>query len=125
MKTLMIRIKRVIVLSLILSTALFTLNSCQDKLKEEFYNPEQQTKASFDMLFTGVLQTPDLFRQDYGSNYHAIRFTGRVLGLTSYPSGAWNARATDSYLHGMTGQVQHYVIICGTLYTSIPTRMFR
>ena len=99
MKTLMIRIKRVIVLSLILSATLFTFNSCQDKLQEEFYNPEQQTKASFDMLFTGVLQTPDLFRQDYGSNYHAIRFTGRVLGLTSYPSGAWNARATDSYLH--------------------------
>lgn len=98
MNTIMNKIKSVIILSLFLSTGLL-FNSCQDTLKEEFYNPEQQTKPSFDMLFTGVLQTPDLFRQDYGSNYHAIRFAGRVLGLTSYPSAAWNARATDAYLH--------------------------
>ena len=84
---------------LILSVALFMSVSCQNKLEEEFYNPEMQTKPSFDMLFTGILQTPDLFRQDYGSNYHVIRFTGRMLGLTSYPDAGWNARAKDSYLH--------------------------
>lgn len=92
------RVKRIIGL-LAISASLLSLNACQDVLKDEFYNPEQQTKPSFDMLFTSVLQTPDLFRQDYGSNYHLIRFSGRVLGLTSYPSAAWNARATDAYMH--------------------------
>ena len=84
---------------LFLCSSLLIFNSCEGTLENEFQNPEQQTKPSFEMLFAGVLQTPDLFRQDYGSNYHAIRFSGRVLGLTSYPSSAWNSRAVDSYLH--------------------------
>ncbi|MDP4206652.1 MAG: hypothetical protein Q8859_11745, partial [Bacteroidota bacterium] len=44
--------------------------SCQDQLKENFYNPDRQTKPDFAMLFTGVLQSTELFRMEYGPQYH-------------------------------------------------------
>lgn len=92
------RVKKIIGL-LAFSVALLSLNACQDTLKDEFSNPDQQTKPSFELLFTGVLQTPDLFRQDYGSNYHSTLFGCRVLGLGGYPHPVWNGRATDEVKH--------------------------
>ncbi|MDP4184513.1 MAG: SusD/RagB family nutrient-binding outer membrane lipoprotein [Bacteroidota bacterium] len=61
--------------------------SCQDQLKDNFYNPDRQTKPDFAMLFTGVLQSTELFRMEYGPQYHQIRAFNRLLGLGTFPDG--------------------------------------
>ncbi|MGD9928472.1 MAG: SusD/RagB family nutrient-binding outer membrane lipoprotein [Mangrovibacterium sp.] len=67
-----------------------TLSSCQDKLEEEFYNPEQQTQPSFEMLFTGALQPTELFRPEYGPGYHQSRAFNRLFGLGTFPYAYYN-----------------------------------
>lgn len=66
-------------------------SSCQDQLKDNFYNPDRQTTPSFEMLFTGVLQSTELFRMEYGPQYHQIRAFNRLLGLGTFPDASnWN-----------------------------------
>lgn len=78
------------------------LSSCQDKLEEEFYNPEKQTEPSFEMLFTGALQPTELFRLDYGAGYHQSRAFNRVLGLGTFPYAYYN-NVPDNSVTAWTG----------------------
>lgn len=88
---------------LILLVGLFlTLSSCQDQLKEEFYNPEKQTQPSFEMLFTGALQPTELFRLEYGPGYHQSRAFNRLLGLGTFPYDYYN-NVPDNSVTAWTG----------------------
>jgi hypothetical protein len=71
--------------------------ACQDKLEEEFYNPEKQTEPKFDLLFTGALIPTELFRLEYGPGYHQARAFNRMLGLGVFPDGGYNGMAPGSY----------------------------
>ena len=79
-----------------------TLSSCQDQLKEEFYNPEKQTQPSFEMLFTGALQPTELFRLEYGPGYHQCRAFNRLLGLGTFPYEYYN-NVPDNSVTAWTG----------------------
>lgn len=79
-----------------------TLSSCQDQLKEEFYNPEKQTQPSFEMLFTGALQPTELFRLEYGPGYHQCRAFNRLLGLGTFPYDYYN-NVPDNSVTAWTG----------------------
>jgi hypothetical protein len=63
--------------------------SCNDKLDDKFYDPLALTNPSFEMLFTGVLQTGGMYRPDYGEEYHNLRNMNRLLGL-GYFVGAYS-----------------------------------
>ncbi len=77
--------------------ALFLVfSSCQDELEDQFYNPEKQTKPSFEMLFTGALQPTELFRLEYGPGYHQSRAFNRVLGLGTFPYSYYNTVPENS-----------------------------
>lgn len=79
-----------------------TLTGCQDQLEDEFYNPEKQTKPSFEMLFTGALQPTELFRLEYGPGYHQSRAFNRLLGLGTFPYAAYN-NVPDNSVTAWTG----------------------
>lgn len=81
---------------LLLSGFLLGITACQEKLEDEFYNPEKQTQASFEMLFTGALQPTELFRLEYGPGYHQSRAFNRLLGLGNFPYAAYNNSAAGS-----------------------------
>lgn len=80
----------------------FTLgvfSSCESKLEDEFYDPEKITDPNFEMLFAGALQPTELFRLEYGPNYHFIRNLNRLLGVGYFngESSGLNSRADNSY----------------------------
>jgi hypothetical protein len=72
-------------------------SACQNKLEDEFYNPEKQTEPKFELLFTGALQPTELFRLEYGPGYHQARAFNRMLGLGTFPDGGYNGMAPGSY----------------------------
>jgi hypothetical protein len=77
----------------------FSTNSCQDELKDAYYDPSKVTDPNFEMLFAGALQPTELFRLEYGPNYHFIRNLNRLLGVGYFPGDAvgLNNRADNSY----------------------------
>jgi hypothetical protein len=60
--------KKIFILSLAVSTVLFTLNSCaEEDYTDKYLNPEKVTTTSVDKLFTGVLEKAgDFLRIGYG-----------------------------------------------------------
>jgi hypothetical protein len=74
-------------------------SSCESKLEDEFYDPEKITDPNFEMLFAGALQPTELFRLEYGPNYHFIRNLNRLLGVGYFngESSGLNSRADNSY----------------------------
>lgn len=79
----------------LLATTVFL--SCEKDLENKFYNPERQTQASFEMLFTGTLQQTELFRLEYGPWYHYTTAFNRFLGLGLFPYEAYNNAAEGQY----------------------------
>lgn len=77
-------------------------SSCQDELEKEFYNPEKQTKPSFEMLFTGALQPTELFRLEYGPGYHQCRAFNRLMGIGTFPYAYYN-NVPDNSVTAWTG----------------------
>jgi hypothetical protein len=89
-------------------------SSCEDKLKDAFYDPEKQTNPSFEMLFAGALQPTELFRLEYGPAYHNNRVFNKLLGMGLYPGDAsgYNTYPEDGFnlsAYGSTGNVRNTV----------------
>lgn len=82
--------KNKIILFSLLVVGLSLVNlSCQDELETKFQKPNALTEASFEMLFTGTLQTWGLYLPVYGDEYHNLRNMNRLLGL-GYFVGAYS-----------------------------------
>lgn len=110
--------KKIIITTLVL-LGLVTQYSCKDVLEKKFTKPNAITDASFDVLFTGLLQTWGLYVPVYGDEYHNLRNMNRLLGL-----GYYNGETTGGPNHYGDNQLKMYTGWSGgTLRNTLYTRM--
>ncbi|MDO5978343.1 SusD/RagB family nutrient-binding outer membrane lipoprotein [Flavivirga spongiicola] len=77
--------KKIIIYSIVSCFLLIIASSCSDdRIEQEFNDPNKITEENIPFLFTGTLQEPVLFRADYAPKYHEYRQLNKVTGLGMY-----------------------------------------
>ncbi len=92
--------KRFLITSSLLCSLVLPFSSCEDKLQEKYYNPEQSTTATLSGLFTGILDN-DRVRPSYWNVRTFLLQQPAVYSQTAYFA---NANSMYQQNDGYTGQ---------------------